>query len=934
VRTGFAVVALFLVQALAADGQTLPSAPYGNNWRFLESEHFKVLYHNGCGALARRTAVTAEVAHRRLTRFLAWQPKGRTRIVILDNTDQPNAMALVFPRNTIVLHPSPPAGEPLNYVDWLYELLLHEYTHILQADMAAGFMGSLRSIFGRVVLPNALQPMNQLEGLAVYSESRFSSMGRNNSALTEGTLRSVALGGDWPGIDRAGAFNSRWPWDAPYLFGGKFTQHLADSFGESSLSKYNLEHAELILPFMQNRPARKVFGKSLPQLWGEWSRGAIEGYRAGADASPRTGLRRSLPATADGMYKSSLALSPDRKRIAYFANDGRSDPGIVVAELPGGAAKKVCRGYIDGGLAFGPDGGSVYFGQVDYGNDGREFSCDLFRLGIDGGGPVRLTRGFRARDPAPSPDGGQLYFTTTRLGAGALCRLDLADGAVDTVVGFGDSSVISCPAVSPDGRRLAFSAWTGDGYQDIYVLSLEDGRCLPIMQDQAQDIQPKWSADGGSLFFSSDRTGVWNVFRWDLGKSRLYQITDNIGGAFWPCPGDEGLWCLTLGSGGYDLSRANADTGVESQTAGCDGDYYVTGQAPEYSGPDLIYRFWSGMIPVAWLPAFFLDSQGLRPGAVFAGADDLMRHYYLASLAPGRDIGRWQYDLQYQCSALPVDVYARFSDFVEMHQTDVDGDFYERRIERTLDLTKSLASYRRRLVLGLGVRTRRMEEDGGRTAAGSPYWSGKLADVALSVAYGDSRRYRRSISQENGRAVALLARSYRKEMGSDAGQWWCQGEWREYLPTPFRNHVLMAALRTGAGRSDGTFVDGYRDDFRARGFDSGPCGRKKLKATVEGRVPLWLVERGFGTWPAFLHNVHAAPFLDAGWGGGSFGEMTWDGMQRSTGLEIRSDWTVFYAMGVQAGAGLSLTMDGRRDVKPYFSVATSLEMFDAKKVHK
>lgn len=925
---------LFLILAFFASanarGQGLPAVPYGGSWRYIDTEHFKVIYHRGGEPLARRSAAIAEIVHRRLSKMLSWRPSQRTRIIVLDNTDQANAMALAFPRNTILVHPAPPAGEPGNYLDWLYELLLHEYAHILQIDMATGFMAGLRSVFGRIVLPNALQPMSQLEGLAVYAESRFSSMGRNNGALSGGILRTSAAEGSWPTIDRAGAFNSRWPWDAPYIFGGKFTRYLADSFGESSLARYNLDHAGLCLPFLQNRPAKRVYGKALPALWDDWSRSAGEACRAQADSLEGRGIPQMEPVTGDGLYKSSLALSPDGSLLAYYANDGRSHPGLTVLETKSGSLRLVHRGYIDGAMAFSPDGKSVYFGQVDLHDDGREVSCDLYRLDLGTGKADRLSRGWRARDPAPSPDGRLLYFATTRLGQGALCRLDLSGGMVDTLVGLSDSSHISCPSVSPDGRRLAFSAWTGEGHQDIHVLALDDGQCRPITRDRAQDLQPRWSDDGSSLFFSSDRSGVWNLYRWDLGSGEIYQATNQVGGAFWPCPGRGALWGLSLGGRGYDVARTGPERPTVPADAAAPDRFFVTGPVDPFAGSSKPYAFWKSLMPVAWLPAGFADSGRWHPGAAVVGADDLMRHYYLASLAPDRDFRRWHYDAQYMCSQLPAGVYARFGDYVVPKSSrDVPG-YYERRRERLLDLTKTSASYRRSFSLGLGYRKLTLGREAGPEAG---YWTGTLADVAASASYRDAKRYLKSISPEGGRAATLSARVYRRALGGDADQTWGQAEWREFLTLPAGNLVLMLAAKAGSGRSAGIFVDEFADGYRARGFQDGPGGPKKTRAIAEFRFPLARVERGRGTWPIFLHVLHGAMFIDAGWGGRAFGSLAWEGTQRSLGAELRSDWTVLYGIGLQAGAGVAAPLGGKGDVVPYLSVTTSLDAFHGKKVH-
>lgn len=921
-----AMAALACFFSGGAPGQNLPSVPYGMSWSYLETENFKVIYHQGADPLARRAAAMAELVHRRLSKTMGWRPKDRTRLLILDNTDQANAVSLAFPRNTIIIYPVPPSGETGNYLDWLYELLLHEYAHILHIDRVSGLMSDLRSVFGRVIVPNALQPMSQLEGMAVYAESRFSSMGRNNSALTDGILRTVAAEGAWPTIDRASVFNSRWPWDAPYLFGGKFTQFLADSFGEASLGTYSQVHGGQIVPFMQNRPASKTFGNSLDGLWVRWRDRSIGLYRRQSDSLSAQAAANLERITENGHQKSGLAVSPDAGRIAYYARDGLSHPGIMMREVASGRTTMAHRGIIDGGISFSADGRSLYFGQLDYVNDRRELSCDLYRLDAENGRAVRLTRGWRARDPVPSPDGKSLYFTTTRLGQGALCRLKIEDMTVDTLVGFEDSSAISNPAISPDGRTLALSVWTGEGYQDIYLWDLEKGGCRPIITDRAQDIQPRWSPDGRALYFSSDRSGVWNIYRWERETGRLYKATDQIGGAFWPAPAGDTLWSVVLTGRGYEIARAVADSSVDYELE-FEDRYFYAGPLEAYDGPSRPYRFWNGLLPAAWLPSGFADKDGGHLGGVFFGADDLMRHYYLAALAPGKKLDRWYYDAVYSCRSLPVGWDIRASDYVLARKADGRPLYYERRREAAVGASKTFGGLFRRVSLGLGLSRRNYSGEYETPASADRYWQGRLARANASASYSSTKRYKKSISPEDGLDASFSAGFYRKSLGSDVSLTWMQGELAGYLPLLLANHVLMGSAKAGRGYTSGAFIDEFYDEFRVRGRDGGPLGRQKTKGTIEARFPVCRVERGRGTWPVFLHVIHGALFAEAGWGGRDIGDMGWNRMDRSLGAEIRADWTVFYAVDLQAGLGLARTLGEEGGLVPYLSLSTPLSIF-------
>lgn len=92
----------------------------------------------------------------------------------------------------------------------------------------------------------------------------------------------------------------------------------------------------------------------------------------------------------------------------------------------------------------------------------------------------------------------------------------------------------SSPRLSPDGR-LAWLAWDHpnmpwDG-TTVYV----DG--APVAGGPAESIfQPEWSPDGAALYFASDRTGWWNLYRWDAATGQTRALAPReaeFGAAQW-----------------------------------------------------------------------------------------------------------------------------------------------------------------------------------------------------------------------------------------------------------------------------------------------------------------------------------------------------------------------------------------------------------------
>lgn len=131
--------------------------------------------------------------------------------------------------------------------------------------------------------------------------------------------------------------------------------------------------------------------------------------------------------------------------------------------------------------------------------------------------------------PTFSPDGRSLYFCSApavdlmpdeyRKAHYNLCRVDfdpelgVVGSKIDTLFHVGDSSSVSFPRISPDGKTLVFtkhafgnfSIWHRDS--DLYTLNLSDGSVRPMSAANSSDVDSyhSWSSNSRFLVFSSRR---------------------------------------------------------------------------------------------------------------------------------------------------------------------------------------------------------------------------------------------------------------------------------------------------------------------------------------------------------------------------------------------------------------------------------------------
>lgn len=98
------------------------------------------------------------------------------------------------------------------------------------------------------------------------------------------------------------------------------------------------------------------------------------------------------------------------------------------------------------------------------------------------------------------------------------------------------------PRLSPDGRSLCWISWyhpnlPWDG-TELWLAKIDDdgqaGQAQRIAGGPEESIfQPEWSPDG-TLYFISDRTGWWNLYRWQQGMiSPVVQMQAEFGVPLW-----------------------------------------------------------------------------------------------------------------------------------------------------------------------------------------------------------------------------------------------------------------------------------------------------------------------------------------------------------------------------------------------------------------
>jgi TolB protein len=152
-----------------------------------------------------------------------------------------------------------------------------------------------------------------------------------------------------------------------------------------------------------------------------------------------------------------------------------------------------------------------------------------------------------------------------------------------------DYSTSAPPAVSPDGKQIAFAS-NHDGSWQIYVMHADGSNPTRLTQGPGESGFPAWSPDGSRLAFTSAQNGSSHIFAMNADGTSLVQLTTGLLGDLTPSWSPDGAR-IVFASGGFGgtlaISFMNADGSNRLTTS-------VVGSEPRWSPDGTKIAFASG----------------------------------------------------------------------------------------------------------------------------------------------------------------------------------------------------------------------------------------------------------------------------------------------------------------------------------------------------
>ncbi|MBN1879084.1 hypothetical protein JW823_03145 [bacterium] len=572
-----------------------------DDWRTIETEHFKVHFPSDLQAWSSFTSERMESIHEAVTAAIGYNEiDGPMDVIIMDPLGLTNGMAvplLATPR--IVLWPNAPVDPMMlgGLETWSEIVFVHEYVH------AVHLTRNPRSLSGK--LWRALYPLGPLtlnlpiwatEGYAVLLESDLTGYGRVNSSLRAMMLSQLAVEGYLPTFSELDG-SDRWLGGRyPYLVGSAYLQWLKERSGQPDcllnlwkrLSAREQRSFEDAFSGVFKESPEKLYRRFSAELTSEalqlerlYTR--QDGIAEGVLWQYIEGMTGEPAVTPDGQSITLILRPPEKppELVIWSTHElaeGKPDPALNdpedVAALPVHPPKykelhsfPVTNGISPAGQRWASDGQSLYFHSLRRRPNG-DMRSDLYRWYPKTDRLDRLTEGSGLGWADPSSD-NQFVVAIKRLnGFSNLVRLDLDTGAVRNITDPSIHTVWQSPRLSPDQHKVA-AVRRENNRSELVIIHLDTGnRSVVSSKDREVIIQPCWLPDGTGLIFCSDRSGCMNLEKLSYPGLERTMLTFSMTGLLAPEPARNssgGLYCLKPHSEGLSIHYlASSDTAIHS----------------------------------------------------------------------------------------------------------------------------------------------------------------------------------------------------------------------------------------------------------------------------------------------------------------------------------------------------------------------------------
>ena len=587
-------------------------------WKTLEGEHFIVHFHQNTEWTANEALFVADDIYPAITGLYHYEPEEKTHLIIKDTDDYANGAAYYFD-NKIEIWAMPLDYELRGSHYWLRDVITHEFTHIVSLRASRKFPGKTPAAYVQVIsyeperredvlygypngiasypIPSVAVPMWWAEGIAQFQSDSMRWDWWDNirdmllrDRISYGKLLTL---NEMDGFGKAGIGN-----ESVYDHGFSMVRYLSKTYGQDILRRIT-DRISNPLQYGFYKAVEAETGIPSNVLWQDW-KADLEAlhrqlYAPNEALSPVHFLQRQGEANFRPRY------APDGKCLGFISNAGEtymSRLSLFVRDSSGETKSLIESAE---GFDWSPDGRYLVYARKEYYDGGipaartftapaRHFTehhqtveaqgcercnflisgsryADLFMVPRDSlDEELRLTHGERVKNPSWSPSGDRVVFVNLRDGTNNLClAYPQHPDSLQQLTHFSAGTQVYGPRWSPDGRYIIYD-YTSGSNRDLALYDTQKDLIVPLLGEVWDERDPVFK-NAEVILYSDDRTGIFNIYSYDLITGENLRLTNVVGGAFQAEWRDQDLVYSLYDSLGYNIARLAEDELLQVETA-------------------------------------------------------------------------------------------------------------------------------------------------------------------------------------------------------------------------------------------------------------------------------------------------------------------------------------------------------------------------------
>jgi hypothetical protein len=620
--------------------------PASIHWKQIKTPHFQVIFPSGFTGEAQRMTNLLEYGYTMGSYSLDWHPA--TIPVILHNyTTESNGLVAWAPKR-MELFTTPP--QDIYPQDWLEQLALHEFRHVVQVDkLNQGITKAFSYLLGQQ-LPGALSSALGswfLEGDATVNETTLSHSGRGRLPSFEMELRAQALDGKrFFNYDESVLQSFRKYVPDYYQFGYQMIAYSRNRYGNrlwSNTLTYVARNPYLINPvhFSLKKETglnkRQLFDETFDTLRVRWeNQDRMESF------SPFHILNHRKNNTYVS-YRYPQVVN-DSEVIALKSGIDQIDAFVLIDR--DGKERTLWQPGHSNSQKIHAAGNLVVWDEIipDARWANRDYSV-IKILDWKKHEARVLTRHTRYFSPCLSPDLTKVAAVEVSLeNQYSVVVLDALSGKILKEFATPGNAFIQYPSWSPDGNQIIAVSLSAQG-KAIVRLDLDDACWRILLSPSFEDISHTTSY-GEFILFQGSFSGIENIYSLDPVSGSVFRVTSSRFGAFDPAIDQQNhrLIYADYSALGFDLAEAKLDPGqwlpleeVKNRSGGFSDELLhqeegilESKDVPMIEYPVMPYHKATHLFNFhSWMPFYFdldafdFSSPDMAPGVTFFSQDKL-----------------------------------------------------------------------------------------------------------------------------------------------------------------------------------------------------------------------------------------------------------------------------------------------------------------------